>query len=139
MHYPQRVRLPHEVPPWVAEGGFFFITINCQPRGFNQLCRAGIGEAVLAAAAHYHVHLRWHCRLVVLMPDHLHGIIAFPPEPGLKATVTAWKQYLARVHSVCWQRDFFDHRLRDHHEEAAKIDYIQKNPVRRDLCEQAEE
>ncbi len=139
MSYPGRVRLPHEVPPWVADGNFFFITINCQPRSGNPLCRAGIGDAILGAAAHYHLDLRWHCRLMLLMPDHLHSIIAFPREPGLKTTVTAWKRYLARVHSIAWQRDFFDHRLRNHHEAAAKTDYIRKNPVRKGLCQRVEE
>ena len=40
---------------------------------------------------------------------------------------------------VDWQRDFFDHRLRDHHELEEKICYILMNPVRKGLCERAEE
>ena len=50
-----------------------------------------------------------------------------------------WKKYLAREHSISWQRDFFDHRLRDHHEEAEKMNYILMNPVRKGLCERAED
>lgn len=136
---PIRKRLPHTVPQRVTEGSFFFITINCHPRGRNHLCRAGRGDDVLSAAGHYHEQLRWHCRLLVLMPDHLHGIIAFPPEPGLKTTVTNWKKYLARNEGVDWQRDFFDHRLRDHHELEEKTDYIRMNPVRWGLCQRAED
>jgi putative transposase len=139
MDLPRRDRLPHEVPPWVPESSFFFITINCQPRGRNQLCRAGIGDAVLAAAAYYHTHLKWHCRLMLLMPDHLHAIIAFPAGPGIKATVRFWKRYLSRLHRVQWQRDFFDHRLRDHHQQVTKAEYILQNPVRWGLCERVEE
>ena len=138
MDRPKRKRLPHDVPQWVPEGSFFFITIKCQPRGCNQLCRAGSGEAVLEAAAHYHRFLRWHCRLMLLMPDHLHAIIAFPREPGIKSTVKFWKRYLARFHRICWQRDFFDHRLRDH-QELEKVDYILRNPLRWGLCERIEE
>src|SRR5207244_2017888 len=78
MDLPNRKRLPHDVPDWVQEGSFFFITINCDPPERNQLCRAVVGDAVLEAAAHYHKSLRWHCRLMLLMPDHLHGIVAFP-------------------------------------------------------------
>ena len=139
MDHPIRKRLPHEIPEWVAEGSFFFITINCLPQNENQLCQPGIGEAVLAAAVYYHQHLLWHCRLLLLMPDHLHGIIAFPAEPGMKTTVSSWKKYIARIHKICWQRDFFDHRLRDHHQEREKIDYIGKNPIRKGLCERAED
>lgn len=136
---PVRQRLPHTVPQWVPDGSFFLITINCEPRGQNHLCRAGIGDAVLKAFARHHETFAWHCRVALLMPDHLHAILAFPREAGLKKLIADWKKYLAREHGISWQRDFFDHRLRDHHEEGAKLDYILMNPVRRGLCERAED
>ena len=131
--------MPHGVPQWVPEGSYFFITINCEPRGPNHLCLAGVGEIVLRAAAYYHERLTWHCRLLLLMPDHLHGIIAFPREPGPKTTVSNWKKFLARNHGISWQRDFSDHRLRDHHEETEKTCYVEMNPVRKGLCERKED
>ena len=76
---------------------------------------------------------------MLLMPDHLHAIIAFPREPGIKTTVANWKHYLAAHEKIQWQRDFFDHRLRDHFEEQEKGSYILMNPVRRGLCERAED
>ena len=139
MDLPVRKRLPHQVPQWVADGSFFFITINCEPRGQNHLARTGIGEAVLDAGRFNHERLVWHCRLMLLMPDHLHAIIAFPREPGMKTTVTNWKKYLAREHGISWQRDFFDHRLRSRHEEMEKRDYILMNPVRKGCCERVED
>ncbi len=139
MTLPVRKRLPHQVPQWVSEGSFFFITINCEPRGQNHLCKAGIGETILDAARHNHERLVWYCRLMLLMPDHLHGIIAFPIEPGIKMTVTHWKRYVAFHYGVSWQRDFFDHRLRSHHEVEEKSSYILMNPVRKGLCERPEE
>jgi putative transposase len=134
-----RGRLPHTVPQWVAEGSFFFITVCCDKPGPNQLCRAGIGDAVITAAAYNHDNFIWHCRLMLLMPDHVHGIIAFPRQPGMKTTVSNWKRYLATHHKIDWQGDFFDHRLRDHHEMMEKISYILMNPVRKGLCERAED
>jgi putative transposase len=139
MSLPQRVRLPHEAPWWVPEGSFFFITINCMQRDVNQLCRVGVGDGVLAAAAHNHDKLAWHCRLMLLMPDHLHAVIAFPPVPGMKKALENWKHYMATHQQVDWQRDFFDHRLRTHHELEQKISYILMNSVRRGLCERPEE
>jgi len=139
MDLPVRKRLPHQVPQWASEGSYFLITINCHERGRNQLCQAGLGEAVLRAAAFYHERWQWHCRLLLLMPDHLHGILAFPREPGLKTTVSNWKKYLAREHGVAWQRDFFDHRLREQHELGEKTCYVRMNPVRWGLCERAED
>jgi hypothetical protein len=51
MPLPVRKLLPHTVPQWVPEGSSFFLTLNCQTRGRNQLCQAGLGERVLAAPA----------------------------------------------------------------------------------------
>ena len=123
----------------MPEGSSFFITIKCVPRGENQLCSAGIGADVLAAMAFNHEKHLWHCRLCLLMPDHLHAIIAFPREPGMKTLVKNWKKYVAGKFRVKWQRDFFDHRLRDHHQLQEKTEYILMNPVRKGLCERIED
>jgi putative transposase len=139
MGLPVRKRLPHTVPQWVAEGSWFFITIKCVPPAKNQLCRADIGDAVLAAMAYNHNKLVWHCRLCLLMPDHLHAIMAFPQKPGMKTTISYWKKFVASELGVKWQRDFFDHRLRDHHELQEKTSYILMNPVRKGLCERAKD
>ena len=139
MDLPVRKRLPHAVPHWVPEVSWFFITINCQDPGRNQLCRAGSGDAVIATMSHNHSQEVWHCRLALLMPDHLHAILAFPPEPGMKTTLSNWKKFTAVKHGIVWQRDFFDHRLRSNEELSEKTDYILMNPVRKGLCERAED
>jgi REP element-mobilizing transposase RayT len=139
MNLQVRKRLPHTVPQWVAGGSWFFITIKCVPQGKNQLCQADTANGVLAAMAHNHDKLAWHCRLCLLMPDHLHAIIAFPREPGMKSVISNWKKFVAGRLGVEWQRDFFDHRLRNHHELLEKTSYILMNPVRKELCERAED
>ena len=73
------------------------------------------------------------------MPDHLHAIMAFPSEPGMATTVKNWKKFVAGKYGVDWQRDFFDHRLRDHHELEEKTSYILMNPVRKALCKRQED
>jgi len=95
MDLPVRKKLPHTIRQWAAEGSWFFITINCVPRHKNQLCRANIGDAVLAAIRHNHEKLAWHCRLCLLMPDHLHAILAFPREPRMATTIKNWKKYVS--------------------------------------------
>jgi putative transposase len=134
-----RKKLPHTIPQSVPDGSWFFITINCVPRGKNQLCRAIVGDAVLAAMKHNHQKCAWHCRLCLLMPDHLHAVLAFPREPGMATAIKNWKKCVAGKHGVDWQRDFFDHRLRDHHEVYEKTSYILMNPVRKGLCERSED
>src|SRR5207249_749186 len=108
MVLPGRKKLPHAIPQWVAEGSWFFIILNCVPRGKNQLCRADTGEAVLAAMKFNHERLIWHCRLCLLMPDHLHAIIAFPREPGMQITITNRKMFIAGKCGVDWQREVLE-------------------------------
>ena len=132
-------KLPHPIPQWVAEGSWVFITINCVPRDKNQLCRTDIDAAVLAAIKHNHKKLAWHCRLCLLLPDQLHAILALPREPGMATVIKNWKKYVTGKHGVDWQRDFFDHRLRNHHEVEEKTSYILMNPVRKGLCQRAED
>jgi hypothetical protein len=53
--------------------------------------------------------------------------------------ISNWKRFVAGRSGVNWQRDFFDHRIRDHHELEEKTSYILMNPVRKGLCERVEE
>ncbi len=58
---------------------------------------------------------------------------------GNGTAIKNWKKYVAGKHGVDWQRDFFDHRLRDHRELDEKTSYILLNPVRKGLCQRAED
>jgi putative transposase len=69
----------------------------------------------------------------------LHAIIGFPREPGMESTVKNWKKFVAMQFKIKWQRDFFDHRLRNDQELQEKTCYILMNPVRKGLCERAED
>ena len=52
--------------------------------------------------------------------------------------MNAWKKFTAHALDVEWQRDFFDHRLRNDESFDEKAAYIGENPVRARLCETAE-
>ena len=132
---PQRQRLSHFVPHWIPGKSYFFITINCVPRGFNQLCHDDMAARILSSVDFYHHDLKWQAALFLIMPDHVHGIISFPAGSKMKAVIRAWKRYHSRFHNVHWQSDFFDHRLRDRNSFEEKFDYILNNPVRAGLCE----
>lgn len=125
--------LPHDIPFWVAREAFYFITICGSPRGLNQFCQPEIGLRLLEGFRHYHDLERWYCRLVVLMPDHLHAILSFPHEHRMKNCVWAFKAYWARHGPLKWQTDFFDHRIRNESEFIEKIDYVRQNPVKAGL------
>ena len=57
----------------------------------------------------------------------------------MQRVVSAWKRITARRYGIRWQRDFFDHRIRNDAERVEKDNYIVKNPVRKDLVAEPNE
>ena len=51
----------------------------------------------------------------------------------MKKVIAGWKRYTAKHAMIRWQRDFFDHRLRDDEGYGEKAAYILANPVRAGL------
>ena len=76
----------------------------------------------------------WWPYLFLLMPDHLHALLSFPPSgKPLKSVVSKWKEWTAKGSGIVWQRDFFEHRLRHDESRREKVDYILRNPHRKKL------
>lgn len=73
------------------------------------------------------------------MPDHVHAVFCMPSHHEMKKTVSSWKSYTDKQTGICWQRDFFEHRLRSGESFDAKALYIRMNPVRAGLCANPEE
>ena len=130
---PQRKRLPHEVPAWVADGAVFFITLNAKERGGAPLLQGDRPAGLWENACRQMEAGRWWIRLLLAMPDHLHLMARFPKDPGMRATMGEWKRWTARMLGIEWQRDFFDHRIRNAQEYEEKAFYIRQNPVRKGL------
>ncbi len=93
-----------------------------------------LGIDLLRGARRYHDDGHWWCELFLLMPDHVHAILAFPSVPGMSETLRNWKRATARFHRVRWQGGFFDHRLRSGAESNEKWHYIRRNPVVKNFC-----
>ncbi|MCF7688183.1 MAG: hypothetical protein K9N01_07760 [Cephaloticoccus sp.] len=87
---------------------------------------------------HRHASEVWFMRLFLLMPDHVHALVSFPQEANLLTSVRQWKNYVARMQGIKWQRDFFEHRLRNAESWEEKAHYIRQNPVRAGLIANAE-
>jgi putative transposase len=136
---PHRKKLPHTPPSWVNPRSFYFITICGVPRGENQFCLPEIGSSMLRSATYYHEAQTWYARMVSLMPDHVHAILCFPPDKGMKSVLRAWKSYQKREHGITWQADFFDHRIRNDEDMTETMDYIRNNPVKAALIEKPED
>jgi putative transposase len=136
---PQRKRLPHEVPGWVADGAVFFITINCRRRGEAWLLEQDRARRLWENVCKLMDKGQWWVRLFLVMPDHVHFMASFAREPGLRAVISAWKRWTARTMGIEWQRDFFDHRIRQAAEYEEKALYIRQNPVHKGLVTRAED
>jgi len=132
--YPRRQKLPHMIPPWVHQGARHFVTINCQKRGFNALTNTpSTATALLESASAYEQLHRWYVWLMLIMPDHVHAIVTFDLDRGIRRTMAAWKSYQTKTLRIQWQSDFFEHRLRNDAEYVEKASYIRMNPVRQGL------
>ena len=137
-----RRHLPHDglpVNPASAEGEVYFLTICCIPRGTNQLANANTWKAIEDTLAIRETHGDLDCRLALAMPDHLHGLFGFPSAKPMKKVISDFKSWLAKRCGIQWQRDFFDHRLRNWDSAAEKADYIRMNPVRAGLVANPED
>ena len=135
-----RRALPHDPPHFIGtENAVFFITICCQPKGKNQLCHRQLAEILFLSARHYWEHSFWGLPLLLLMPDHVHMLATFGPSAGMKTVIRNWKRYTARHAGIDWQRDFFDHRLRNDESFTDKANYILNNPVRAGLVARVED
>ena len=80
----------------------------------------------------------------VIMPDHIHVILT--PKTSLEKAIQFIKggfSYRAKKelgsNLEVWQRGFSDHRIRDASDYRVHKIYVQQNPVRRHLCERAED
>jgi putative transposase len=78
----------------------------------------------------------------VIMPDHFH--ILLTPQTSLEKAVQVIKggfSYRAKKelgsNMEVWQKGFSDHRIREAGDYLRHVDYIRKNPARKNLCDHA--
>jgi putative transposase len=131
--------LHHKVPPWIGDGEVFHVRIRAAQDNTVSLTQPDVANALLQSVSHYESLQKWHCRVFLLMPDHLHALLAFPIEPGMSLTIRSWKAYHAKTCGVKWQTNYFDHRIRSSDELERKALYIRQNPVVKGLCGSAGE
>ena len=137
-----RKQLSHEIPLTAMTGPedeVFFVTICCLPRGINQLAWPEVWRKIDDSLQHRESVGDMHVRLVLAMPDHLHGLFSFCGKKPMAKVIADFKSWVAKSTGVRWQRDFFDHRLRGLETASEKANYIRNNPVRAGLVSQCED
>jgi len=127
----------------VKSGEIFFVTICAADRRTQPLADAKLARQLIESAVYLQKLGKWYLRLFLIMPDHVHAPVSFPPvsfppENSLRAQISAWKSYTAKKFAVKWQERFFEHRIRTDESLDEKIDYITMNPARAGLIAENE-
>jgi len=98
-----------------------------------------VARIVADAIRHFHGQ-RYRLLAWCVMPNHVH--VLFSPQPGheLETILHSWKSYSANKANTLlarsgpfWQREYFDHLVRDESSLRKITKYIQDNPKRAGL------
>jgi type I restriction enzyme R subunit len=80
----------------------------------------------------------------VVMPNHIHLLVAFPTEAAMLTQCESWKHYTARQLNNAmgrkgrfWEQDAFDHLVRSPEEFERLRRYLAENPLRAGLSSAA--
>ena len=141
--------LKHHPQPWsVADEREYF---NRFPRTLEQWLDQGngecilrrpeaaklVGDALLHGNGERYRQLCW-----VIMPNHIHAIVAPILPERLEEIIQAWRSYTAHALNTLlgrsgqvWQKDYFDRIVRDEEHLCNLIGYIRRNPAKAGLSE----
>ena len=114
--------------------------------GACHLRRPEIGELVAGCILFFEGQ-RYVLREWVVMPNHVHAVLWPMPNELLGDILRSWKQYSSRRAkpllglggAAFWQRESYDHWIRDDEEKARICRYVRNNPVSAGLCARPEE
>lgn len=115
-------------------GAVFHVRLRVDAAQARLLTENELAGRLLAAARNYDERNEWTCLLFLIMPDHIHALLAFPMGKSMATVVGSWKRYAARSLGVKWQVNFFDHRVRSERELSETWSYVLRNPVVKGLC-----
>ena len=121
---------------WI-ENPIYFITV-CTFRRRIILAEQAVVKIIqdeLAFASSKH---GWHVGRYVIMPDHIHFFArSEPTAKNLSSFMKLWKEWTSKriqkeigAAGNIWQKEFFDHLLRNPQSYDLKWQYVAENPVR---------
>ena len=134
MEFTPRKKLTHVRPAWAKESDPVFLTICCRDRKGAWLTNDSCWHALVCAAESMLSDHTWNPRLMVAMPDHVHLIADVPRLTGIPKAIRVFKTKTTISAQIDWQRDAFDHRIRNETAVREKWNYVLMNPVRANLC-----
>jgi REP element-mobilizing transposase RayT len=118
-------------------------------RKIEEYLDAGCGEcilkrpecaAIVAESLDYFDGKRYENQAWCVMPNHVHALFRVLDGHNLAKIVYTWKRFTScRInsalgrHGSLWEREYFDHLIRNQAEFVRAVDYIRNNPVRAGL------
>jgi putative transposase len=139
--------------PYVNGGTYFItqVTYQRQPWLCSDIGRMALREAIQHVRKTYPFQID----AIVLLPGHFHTLWTLPETDGdfslrmrlIKRYVTKYygdklaidvnisRSRMSRKESNLWQRQFWEHLVRDEADFANHCDYIHFNPVKHGLCD----
>lgn len=111
-----------------------------QSSGACWLRDSRVADLVAAALRHFH-GVRYQLNHWVIMPNHVHAVLHPLPPFALERILHGWKSFTAhRANQLLgrrgafWQRESYDHWIRDDLEFERFARYTEDNPVKARLC-----
>ncbi|HMB84323.1 MAG TPA: transposase [Terriglobales bacterium] len=107
--------------------------------GACHLQNSAIAEEV-AKALRYFDEKRYRLFAWCIMPNHVHVVARLFPGNTLATVLHSWKSFSAKranqilgPHGVFWQREYYDHLIRDEEEFERAVHYVSENPAKAKL------
>ena len=123
-------------------GHSHFVTFSCYRR--QRLFTSDFAKHTFETALE-RVRRRFRLRVYgyVIMPEHVHLLVSEPESGTLADALKSLKQGVARrligEAEHFWQKRYYDFYVRNYRPFVEKLRYIHRNPVKRGLCERAED
>jgi REP element-mobilizing transposase RayT len=109
------------------------------------LSKPAIADAVARSVAFFSGE-RYQLHGWVVMPNHVHAVLWPTPGHTLSSILHSWKSFTSKAGNKLlgrsgefWQKESFDHLIRDDAERVRLVAYVENNPVKAGLCKRAEE
>ncbi|HEX9111373.1 MAG TPA: transposase [Terriglobales bacterium] len=107
--------------------------------GACYLAKSGIAEVVVAALQHFHER-RYRLQAWCVMPNHVHILFQLFPGEKLSSVLHSWKSFTAKKCSdllgtsgAFWQKEYYDHLVRNEGDLRRIVQYIVENPAKAGL------
>ncbi len=107
--------------------------------GACHLRNFAIAEAVANSLLHFD-ETRYRLFAWCIMPNHVHVIARVFPGETLATVLHSWKSFSAKramqilgSHGIFWQREYYDHLIRNEEEFERSIRYVADNPAKANL------